>query len=254
MNQTAFFYSLISVFLVSLISLVGILSIILTQKNVKKFSLLLVSLATGSLIGDAFFHIIPEVYEEAGFENNIGFAFVVGLFCFFVLEKFLHWHHCHNPSAQNHHHHPIAINNLVADAIHNFIDGMIIAGSFLISIEVGIATTIAVVLHEIPQELGDFGVLLHSGMSKSKALFLNLLSAISAILGTVMTFLLGENIESLEIYLLAFAGGAFLYLALADLVPEIKREESLKHNIFQILFIIIGLASMFALTYVEVGH
>ncbi len=242
--------SLFATLLVSFASLVGLFTLGVRRNLVHKFVIFLVSLAAGTLLGDVFFHIIPEIYEESPEGNELPFAIIAGIMAFFILEKFLHWRHCHMEETKNHVH-PLAINNIVADGFHNFIDGLIIGGSFMVSNEIGIATTIAVMLHEIPQEIGDFGVLVHAGMKVSQALILNFASALLAVLGTLVAFAMGETVEGLNIILLAFAAGGFIYIAASDLFPEIKHEQNWKKSLLQVLFVLIGLTAMFLLTFME---
>src|SRR3989338_8622113 len=161
-------YALASVLLVSLISFVGIFTISLKLERLKKIVLYMVSFAAGALFGDAFIHLLPEIVEEAGFGLNIASYILFGIIFSFVVEKLIHWRHCHIPTSKDHPH-PVALMNLFGDSVHNFIDGLILGASYLVSIPVGVATTIAIILHEIPQEIGDFGVLIHGGFTRAKA-------------------------------------------------------------------------------------
>ena len=172
-----------------------------------------------------------------------------GILLFFALEKFLHWHH-HGEDTENHIH-PVGKLVLFSDAVHNFLDGMIIGASFLVSVPVGLATTIAVVLHEIPQEIGDFAVLLHSGYTKARALWLNFLSALAALLGALVLFSLGEIAEISATWLVPIAAGGFIYIAVADLMPELHKTKELKYSILQIGAVMIGVLAMVALTLLE---
>jgi zinc and cadmium transporter len=169
---------------------------------------------------------------------------------FFVLERFLHWHH-HGEDTDNVHIHPVGKLILVSDGVHNFLDGVIIAASFAVSIPVGVATTLAVILHEIPQEIGDFAVLLHAGYSKKQALLVNFLSGLTALLGAVVFFLLAEFAEVFALYLVPLAAGGFIYIALADLIPELHRTVHKKHSIYQIAAVTFGVLMMFTLTFLE---
>src|SRR3989338_2532566 len=178
-------YSLVSVLIISLISFIGIFTFFIKEKTLKQALLILISFSTGALLGDTFIHLLPEVVSEYGFSIIVSLYILCGMLLFFILEKFLHWRHCHIPTSKQHPH-PLAMINLVGDGLHNFIDGMVIAGSYLVSVPLGIATTLAVLFHEIPQEMGDFGVLLHAGLSKKKALFFNFLSAMAAFLGAIL--------------------------------------------------------------------
>ena len=171
--ENVWLYTLASVFIVSLISLIGIFTITLGTNILKKILLFLVSFSAGALLGDTFIHLIPEM-AESGFTIKTSACILSGIILFFIIEKFLHWRHCHIPTSKQHPH-PLAAVNLVGDGLHNFIDGTLIAGSYLVSVPLGISTTIAVILHEIPQEMGDFGVLLYAGVRRFRALFYNFL-------------------------------------------------------------------------------
>ncbi len=244
-------YTLISVLIVSLISLVGILTLSIRTKTLKKSLIYLVSFSAGALLGDVFIHLLPEVVEESGFELNISFYILTGILFSFIIEKVINWRHCHHPTTKEHPH-PFAIMNLIGDFLHNFVDGLIIGASYIASIPVGIATTIAVVLHEIPQEIGDFGVLLHGGFSKSKALLMNFITALSAIIGSLVSLILVSNTESSLTFLIPFAAGNFLYIAGSDLIPELHRYEfTTKGSILQLLAIILGILIIASLLLLE---
>lgn len=250
MNSETILYSSLAVGGVSLISLIGIFTLSLKRGFLERITLFLVSLAAGALIGDVFFHILPEVVEEKGFDTNISLMILTGLLSFFILEKVIHWRHCHKPTSEKHPH-PLAFSNLIGDGIHNFIDGLIIGASFLSSPEIGIATTLAVLLHEIPQEIGDFGILVYAGIKKSNALLFNFFSALLAFVGAYLALALGERSEELALGLLAFAAGSFIYIAVADLFPELKHESKIEKSTLQLLMILLGLGLMFLLTYAE---
>lgn len=237
-----------SVLVVSLVSLVGIFSLSLREEILKKYIFLFISLAVGALLGDAFIHLIPEAIEELG--EITGILIIAGILVFFVLEKILHWHH-HGEDSHDTEIHPVGKLVLFSDGVHNLVDGVIIGASFLVSIPVGIATTIAVILHEIPQEIGDFAVLIHAGYSKTKALGLNFLSAILAIAGAGLAVVLGELAESFVVKLLPIAAGGFIYIAIADLIPELNKESKGKISIIEILMVVIGVGLMLALTLLE---
>lgn len=243
-------YAILSVFIVSLVSLVGILTISLNLGRLKKILLYLVSFAAGSLLGGAFIHLLPEAYEEIEDPTFIPFFILLGIAIFFFIEKILSWRHCHVPTSEEHPH-PMAVNNIIGDGVHNFVDGMIIAGSYLVSIPLGLATTLAVVLHEIPQEIGDFGILLHAGYSKKKALFFNYLSAFIAVIGAVLTIAIGSSITRSHDFLIPFTIGGFIYIATADLIPELKRETNIRKSLLQLFAFLIGIGVMALLLLVE---
>jgi len=242
-------YSLVSVFIVSLISLIGIVTISIKADKLKKILIYMVSFSAGALLGDAFIHLLPELAEE-GLTLNYSITIIFGVLLFFSLEKVVHWRHCHMPITKEHVH-PFAYMNLLGDALHNFIDGLIIAGSYLINIPAGIATTIAVILHEIPQEIGDFGVLIHGGFTKEKAIFLNFITALTAVLGVVFALILNSYVGNIEGYLISLAIGGFLYIAGSDLIPELHKETKISISLIQILTFILGVIVMISLLLLE---
>lgn len=222
---------------------------VVTAKRLKQTLVVLIPFAAGALLGDAFLHILPEVVEaQGGFPLRVSFAVLSGLIVFFGLEKVLHWHHAHFPHEEVIH--PVAMTNLFGDGLHNFIDGAIVASSFLVSPKLGIATTIAVALHEIPQELGDFGILVHAGMKPKRALLVNFGSALMAIAGGILTLLL-VSVGSVETILLPFTAGAFVYIASTDLLPELHKEPEPVKSIFQVLALLVGVGVMAALLGLE---
>ncbi len=243
-------YTLASVILVSLVSFVGILTLSISEKNLKKILLYLVSFAAGALFGDAFIHLLPEISEESGFGIVTSLSILSGILAFFILEKIIDWHHYHMPHTKQDVH-PFVITNLIGDAFHNFIDGLIIGGSYLVSIPVGIATTLAVTLHEIPQEMGDFGVLLHGGFSKQKALFFNFITALTAIIGATVALTLSTYIEHIASFIVPFAAGGFIYIAGTDLIPELHKEANIKRSIMQLLAFAAGILIMALLLLLE---
>jgi len=242
-------YSLVSVFIVSLISLIGIVTISIKADRIKKFLIYMVSFSAGALLGDAFIHLLPELVE-GGLTLNYSITIIFGVLLFFSLEKVVHWRHCHMPITKEHVH-PFAYMNLLGDSLHNFIDGLIIAGSYLINIQAGIATTIAVILHEIPQEIGDFGVLIHGGFTKGKAIFLNFITALTAVLGVIFALLLNNYVGNIEGYLISLAIGGFLYIAGSDLIPELHKETKISISLIQILTFILGVIVMISLLLLE---
>lgn len=251
-------YAFSSVIVVSLISLVGIFTLGLNQSFLRKITFLLVSLSVGALFGDALIHLIPEAFRKIENTANVSLFIIIGIMFFFVLEKFIRWHHSHDHDckddecrAKEKKSHPVGILILISDSIHNMIDGIIIGASYFISIEVGIATTIAIILHEIPQEIGHFAVLLHSGYSRLKALLLNFLSSLSAVFGTILVFAFGQTDSYIPI-LIAFAAGGFLYIAGSDLVPELHKTSNTKQSFWQFVTIIIGIGIMFSLLWFEI--
>jgi zinc and cadmium transporter len=228
-------FALLATFLISLISLLGVFSLSIKHKLLHKIIIYLLALAAGTLMADAFFHLIPESAEALGIETSLLVTFLA-FFAFFIIEKIFQWRHCHK---ENCHVHSFGYINLLGDSIHNFIDGLIIAASFAIDWRVGLSSSLAIALHELPQEFGDFGVLIHAGFSKKKAILLNFAVALVAILGTIVgSFYSG--VESFNYYLLAIAAGGFIYIATSDLLPEIRAEKNVGKLLLSLLSFSIG--------------
>lgn len=227
--------------IVSLMSLVGACFLAVREATLQRVSALLVAFASGALIGGAFFHLLPEALALAGEQAFL--LVVVGIVLFFALEKFLAWRHCHAGRCDAH---TFTYLNLVGDGLHNFLDGMLIAGSFLVNVELGVITTVVVILHEIPQELGDFGVLIYGGFSRAKALLFNLLSAVAAIGGGVIAYVFSLYVTNLQAPLLALAAGGFLYVALVDLLPELHKQRKPAESLTQFALLFLGLSVLWA--------
>lgn len=244
--QSIIFWIFISVFIVSLVSLVGVFLLSLDEKRLKKILIYLVSLSAGSLFGDAFFHLLPEAAGKNGLDLRISLYLLIGFITCFVLEKFIHWRHCHIVAGKDHPH-PFSSLILFSDGVHNFIDGMIIGASYLASVPLGISTTLAVISHEIPQEIGDFASLIYGGFGKAKAIFLNFLSALTAFLGAALILILRNHYGELIDFLIPFAAGNFIYIAGSDLIPELHKEVKAKNSLFQLICFIIGLLLMYVL-------
>jgi zinc and cadmium transporter len=242
------FYTLLSVVVVSLISLVGIFTLALRQDMLRRILFYLVSFSVGALLGDVFIHIIPEIAEE-GDASMMGMYLLVGIIAFFILERFVLWHHSHNEHEEGVH--SVVYLTIFGDALHNFLDGMAIAASFLVSFPVGVATAIAVIFHEIPQEIGQFAILIHGGWSTKKALVYNFVSALTAILGAIVVLVLATSLEGITIPLLAISAASFIYIALSDLIPELNREPGAKKSVIQLFWMIIGILIMAALLWLE---
>ncbi|MEI8339664.1 MAG: ZIP family metal transporter [bacterium] len=253
--------TLLAVVLVSFLSLLGIVFFFIKEAWLKRLIFVLISVSVGSLFGDAFIHLLPESLKSISGTSAASFV-LIGLLIFFILEKFVHWRHEHGDDleeTETHHEEgehcekvqPVGYVVLLGDGVHNFIDGVIIAVSFLAGPAVGWATTLAVVLHEIPQELGHFAILIHSGFSKTKALFYNFVSALTAILGAVVTLVFVEKVTSAIPYLLALAVGGFIYIAGSDLVPQLHKKTGIKDSFVQLISILIGVGLMFSLLLLE---
>lgn len=242
-------YTIISVLIVSIISLVGIVTLLLQKTLLKKILLFLVSFATGALFGGVFFHLLPEATAD-GWTLTVSFYILGGIVIFFIFEKFIRWRHCHEPTS-NEHPHPLGPMNLLGDGIHNFTDGLVIAGSYLASLPLGIATTLAVIVHEIPQEIGDFGILIYAGYTKRKALIFNLLTALTALLGAIITLIISSKVENISTILVPFAAGGFIYIAGSDLLPELHKEVVLWKSFIQLASFLGGVIVMALLLLLE---
>ncbi|MBD3304518.1 ZIP family metal transporter [Candidatus Woesearchaeota archaeon] len=243
-----FYYALIAVVIISLISFIGAITLFFKKKLMQKLVLILVSFAAGALLGGAFLHLLPEAMHEGG---PIFLMTVIGIIVFFVMEVYLYWYHCHAGHIHKHKHRehkcpvrPMGYLNLFGDGVHNIIDGMIVATAFMVNMELGIVTAFAVVLHEIPQEIGDFGVLVYSGFSRHNALLFNFISALAAILGVVLTYFFASYVQDFTLYLIPFAAGGFIYIATTDLMAEIKEESNIKTATLQLFIFLLGIAVM----------
>jgi zinc and cadmium transporter len=241
-----------SVIVISLISLIGAATLTLNKTKLKAMLLFMVSFAVGGLFGDAFIHLLPQSFEALGANLKTSLYILGGVFIFFILEKFIRWRHCHIPTSKEHIH-PVAALNIIGDGVHNMLDGMIVAASFAVSVPIGIATTLAVILHEIPQEIGDFSILIYSGMSAKKALFFNFLSALTSVVGAIIALILESRIKGFSIYLLPITAGGFLYIGGSDLIPELHKEDHVKisTSLVQLAAIVLGIGMMALLVLVD---
>ena len=244
--MTEWVYSLASAVFVSLIALVGIVTLIIGVQRLDQVIPLLVSLAVGALFGNSVVHLLPEAFEKSTSAALTSLYVLLGILLFMSLERFLHWHHEHTAQSLNPVH-PMGHVILVADGAHNFLDGLIIGASYLVSPSLGLATTVAMILHEVPQELGDFGILVHSGFTPRRALTLNLLSGLLAILGVLISLLLGTNGIDYTMFMLPLAAGGFIYIAGADLIPELHKEREVRGSLAQLAMIILGGGLMYLL-------
>jgi len=240
-NQNLYWlYTLLATIGISFVSLIGVVAMSLKHKALQKVLLFLVAFSAGTMLGTSFFHLLPESLESLPTHLTFQLAFL-SLVVFFLIEKILHWHHCHDADC---HTHSIGYMNLIGDGLHNFIDGMLIAATFSVSFPLGIAATVAIIAHEIPQEIGDFGVLLHSGFSKKNAILFNLVSALAAVAGAVVGILLLEQVTQLGKYLLPIAAGSFLYIGAADLLPELRKETNRTRLIGLVFVFLLGAGIM----------
>ncbi len=225
--------------LVSLLAFIGLVILYLKERVLGEILLVLVALSAGALMGGAFLHLIPEAMEAS---ESVPLFVLTGFVSFFLIEKILHWRHCHEGRCEVH---TFGYLNLIGDFVHNFIDGLIIAAAFLTNVNLGLVTTLAIIAHEVPQEIGDFGVLIYSGFRKTKALFMNFLVALTAVLGGVCGFFVSSLISGTIPFLLAFAAGGFVYIASSDLIPEIRKEMRMKRWLFSFLVFLLGIALMY---------
>jgi len=253
--SAVYLYAVASTILVSSIALIGITTIYIRPALIKKLSFLAVGLASGAMFGNALIHLLPGATEIIG-SNYAALAALSGIVLFFVLEKLLHWHHHDHFDPDEHVHverevKPLGYLVLTSDTAHNFIDGLVIGAAYLVSVEVGIAATIAVILHEIPQELSDYGVLLHAGFSKKKALLTNFGTGLTAVLGAILVVTIGNVSELLVAIISAFAAGMFLYIAGSDLIPELHKVPSRKNSLWQLVMMLLGIALMFGILLIE---
>jgi len=234
---------LASTFSISLVAWIGVLTLFLNDELLDQLLLVLVALAAGGLIGGAFLHLLPRAIREYGTTDTLPLfgALIVGFCLFYVLEQFIHWHHHH---AATHEREPVSYLVLISDTIHNFIDGLVVAGAFLLGVDVGFVTAAAIALHEIPQEIGDFGVLVYGGFGKRQALVLNYVTQSTVILGGIVGYYLAGIVEGTPVFLLPFAAGNFVYIASSDLIPEIKDEENVRRAAVYFLVFLSGVVLM----------
>ncbi len=245
MTGTEALYAIGSVVLVSLFSLVGILLLLLREKILNYVVILLVSFSSGSLFGNAFIHLLPETVARNGFTVWVSIYTLSGIAGCFVVEKFVHWRHVHSPAHEEVE--AFAYMNLLGDAVHNFLDGVVIVSAYALDIGVGVATTIAILFHEIPQEMGDFGVLVHGGLSRKKALFFNFVTALTALIGALLTMVLINFAQQLTVFLIPFSAGTFIYIAGSDLIPQLHKENEIRESLLQLVFFSLGISVMLVL-------
>lgn len=244
--MSTFLWILASGVMMGLIALTGSLTLVLKEKTLEAILLPLVALAAGSLIGGAFFHMLPAAIDKINDLRLVFLLVVAGFSTFMLLEQFMHWHHCHKKYV--HHKEPATILILVADGLHNLIGGMAIGSVFMIDVRLGITAWMAAAAHEVPQELGDFGVLVHGGWNKKKALLYNFLSGLTFLLGGVLVYFASSGFEVNTSYLVPFGAGNFLYIAASDLIPQINRGETMKKNLLHYLAFLTGLLLLFLLS------
>ena len=237
---------LLATFVVSLFSLTGIITLSLKDDTLHKILFFLIAFSAGTILGAALLDLLPEAVEHI--EGSAVFVYItIGFVSFYFLERFIYWYHGHghHNDLRGHSEEPttkgFAYLNVLGDGIHNFIDGMIIAASFNVGFSVGLATTIAVIFHELPQEMSDYGVLIYAGFDKARALLLNFGAALSVVAGGVFAIFFLETVEALSGILLAFSTGAFLYLSASELIPELQKEEDFWKSLVQFGIFLLGL-------------
>ncbi len=234
-------WSLISTFLISLISLIGVFHLAINEQLLQKILFGLIGFSAGALIGGAFLHLLPEALHSSTDINLVFYFLIAGLVLFFIMERYLYWRHCHAGACSIH---AFTYLNLIGDSFHNFIDGLVIAASFFVSVNLGIVTTVAIMLHEIPQELGDFGVLVYGGLSKQKALFYNFLTALFAIAGAIAGYFIAGHTKGFINLILPLTAGGFVYIAASDLIPEIHKEKNQKRANMAFIAFLFGIIFM----------
>ena len=233
---------LIACFSITLCVWLAVLFLAFKKETLSKITLFLVSLSAGSLVGGAFLHLLPEA-SEAMESETMFFIALSSFVLFFFVEKLLHWRHCHKDDCEIH---TFGYMSLFGDSLHNFIDGLVIAGAFLFDFKLGVATILAIALHEIPQEIGDFGVLIHAGFSRTKAFVMNYLVALMVVLGGVAGYFISFYTENIVAFMLPFAAGGFIYVASADLMPELRKEKNFIKSFISFVIFLLGIVLMFA--------
>jgi zinc and cadmium transporter len=228
----------------SAIALVGIVTVVLPRPVLDRVLLPLVALAAGSLLGGAFFHMLPEAVDALGNELALYIWLVAGFLTFFVLEQFLHWHHCHRSEHSGHR--PLGYLILLADGLHNLIGGLAVGGAFVVDIRLGIVTWFVAAAHEVPQELGDFGVLVHSGWRRRSALLWNFASALTFLVGALIAYAVADRVD--VAFLLPFAAGNFVYIAAADLMPELASQTGTRDKLETTAAFLVGLVLLLGAT------
>jgi len=237
-----FQWILASGILMSAIAMVGSVTLFLPPARLRQVLLPLVALSAGTLLGGALFHLLPASIEHFGNGLRPFLWVVAGFALFFALEQFLNWHHCHETEYA---HRPLTYLVMFADTVHNFVDGLAVAGAFLIDVRTGIGACLAAAAHEIPQELGDFAVLIHGGWRPASALLVNGISALAFLAGGMVAW--GSSRYFDVSFLVPFAAGNFIYIAAADLIPEVKSQTTLAHSVLHFASFLTGLALLFAM-------
>lgn len=264
--SNAWLYSLTSVIAISLISLVGLSVIAIDERLLRKFVPAMMGLAVGAMLGDAFLHLLPELYDRPHSNTRVALGILAGLFLFYLLELAVRRHH---DRFHRHHRHaaethvapdlpaadhliaPIGYVSLFAGNLHNIMDGVLLAASYLTSFKVGLATTIAIILHELPHEIGGFGVLVHAGFTRTRALLFNFLTGIGALFGALVCLSLGSVVEEIHLVMLPLTTGGFVYIAAANLLPELAKQTRSVQIVAQLGGVLTGVSLMYLLTFIE---
>ncbi len=244
--MTSLTWIILSTVVIALLALVGVVVLYIKKKLLDRILLYLVAYAAGALLGGAFFHLLPEALEQSD-SSALFLSTVIGFCLFLLLEKFLYWRHSHKKKCPVH---IFSYLNLIGDLLHNFVDGLVIAVTFIASIPLGISTAIAIALHEIPQEIGDFSILVYGGFSRRKALWLNFLVAITVIIGGIVGYLISNRVAGSLTFLLPVTAGGFIYIAAADLLPELRKETDLVRSVINFLVFILGLFTLYLVKFI----
>jgi len=248
-------YAILAVVLVSLLSFIGIFAISLKEATLDRILFILLSFSAGSILGAAYLDMLPEAVDLLSEQGQLSMTFLyitLGFLGFFFLERFIYWYHGHVHGYESNVEEKMTLKkfvylNLIGDGIHNLVDGMVIAASFVITLPVGIATTVAVIFHELPQEIGDFGVLVYGGFTRYRALFFNFLAALIAIVGALISNYFSIHVGNFRGLLIAFGAGGFIYLAASELIPEIQKEENIGKSMIQFVLFIFGILLIWSL-------
>ncbi|MFH0979021.1 MAG: ZIP family metal transporter [Candidatus Woesearchaeota archaeon] len=231
------FWILLATLVNGAVGLIGIFSLFMSQRFLKKILMVLVAFSAGALLSGALFHLLGEALSVLDV-TTVFVIFLIGFVLFFLVERFLHWHHCHDGKCEVH---PFNYLVLFGDGVHNFIDGVVIAASFFVGIPFGFVTTLLIIAHEVPQELGNFGILIYGGFGKLKAVFYSFIAQLTCVLGGLIGYILSGSAKGLSAYVLPFAAGGFVYIAASDLVPELHKEPKMKKSMISFSFFVLGI-------------
>lgn len=240
--------------LIWIASLVGGLGVLLRVELLNRLISHLVSFAVGALLGGAFLHLIPKAFSHTVVGEDTPIYVVAGILLFFVLERFLHWHHEHHVEPNDRMDRPLITMNIVGGAMHNLVDGLLVAAAYGVGVEAGVVTTMAILFHQVPQEMGEFGVLVHAGLTPRTALLYNFLSGFGAIAGAAIAIAIGSLASDFSPILLALTAGAFIYIAASDLIPELHRAPGRRAALIQLVLMVAGVGVMLLPSLLSHGH